>query len=209
MRHVRDMVCAIVRGKSYRPGLTFDDAELAAIRRPHSTCTAPRTKPSARPRAGIASRTPSPAESFASSTAPATCPGSTTWLASPRRSTVSLSGKDPMHVPAATNSRAEPTGLICPRGRSRAAIGQQTSKTAMQLPGAADPGNRINRATAFPPSLMSRSSKWPVTPEVAGSSPVARQRVASPRHAEEWRDAITVEGEVRLPDAQARVRSHS
>ena len=34
MRHVRDMVCAIVRGKSSRPGLTFDDAELAAIRQP-------------------------------------------------------------------------------------------------------------------------------------------------------------------------------
>ena len=34
MRHERDMVCAIVKGKSYRPGLTFDDAELAAIRRP-------------------------------------------------------------------------------------------------------------------------------------------------------------------------------
>jgi 2-hydroxy-6-oxonona-2,4-dienedioate hydrolase len=34
MRHERDMVCAIVRGKSYRPGLTFDDAELAAIRQP-------------------------------------------------------------------------------------------------------------------------------------------------------------------------------
>src|SRR5262249_49126888 len=28
MRHERDMVCAIVKGKSYRPGLTFDDAEL-------------------------------------------------------------------------------------------------------------------------------------------------------------------------------------
>jgi pimeloyl-ACP methyl ester carboxylesterase len=34
MRHERGMVCAIVRGKSYRPGLTFEDAELAAIRRP-------------------------------------------------------------------------------------------------------------------------------------------------------------------------------
>ena len=34
MRHERDMVCAIVNGKSYRPGLTFDDAELAAIRQP-------------------------------------------------------------------------------------------------------------------------------------------------------------------------------
>ena len=34
MRHERDMVCAIVKGKSYRPGLTFDDAELAAIRQP-------------------------------------------------------------------------------------------------------------------------------------------------------------------------------
>jgi pimeloyl-ACP methyl ester carboxylesterase len=34
MRHEREMVCAIVKGKSYRPGLTFDDAELAAIRHP-------------------------------------------------------------------------------------------------------------------------------------------------------------------------------
>ena len=34
MRHERDMVCAIVKGKSYRPGLTFDAAELAAIRQP-------------------------------------------------------------------------------------------------------------------------------------------------------------------------------
>jgi pimeloyl-ACP methyl ester carboxylesterase len=28
------MVCAIVRGKSYRPGLTFENAELAAIQPP-------------------------------------------------------------------------------------------------------------------------------------------------------------------------------
>jgi 2-hydroxy-6-oxonona-2,4-dienedioate hydrolase len=34
MRHERDMVCAIVKGRSYRPGLTFEDAELAAIRQP-------------------------------------------------------------------------------------------------------------------------------------------------------------------------------
>jgi pimeloyl-ACP methyl ester carboxylesterase len=34
MRHEREMVCAIVQGKSYRPGLTFEDAELAAIRHP-------------------------------------------------------------------------------------------------------------------------------------------------------------------------------
>ena len=34
MRHERDMVRAIVKGDSYRPGLTFDDAELAAIRQP-------------------------------------------------------------------------------------------------------------------------------------------------------------------------------
>jgi pimeloyl-ACP methyl ester carboxylesterase len=34
MLHEREMVCAIVRGKSYRPGLTFDDAELAAIQPP-------------------------------------------------------------------------------------------------------------------------------------------------------------------------------
>jgi len=34
MRHEREMVCAIVKGTSYRPGLTFDDAELAAIRHP-------------------------------------------------------------------------------------------------------------------------------------------------------------------------------
>ena len=34
MRHEREMVCAIVKGKSYRPGLTFDDTELAAIPQP-------------------------------------------------------------------------------------------------------------------------------------------------------------------------------
>jgi pimeloyl-ACP methyl ester carboxylesterase len=34
MRHEREMVCALVNGKSYRPGLTFDDAELAAIQPP-------------------------------------------------------------------------------------------------------------------------------------------------------------------------------
>jgi pimeloyl-ACP methyl ester carboxylesterase len=34
MKHEREMVSAIVKGKSYRPGLTFDDAELAAIRNP-------------------------------------------------------------------------------------------------------------------------------------------------------------------------------
>jgi pimeloyl-ACP methyl ester carboxylesterase len=34
MRHEREMVRAIVRGNSYRPGLTFDDAELAAIQHP-------------------------------------------------------------------------------------------------------------------------------------------------------------------------------
>ena len=34
MRHEREMVRAIVKGKSYRPGLTFDDEELAAIRQP-------------------------------------------------------------------------------------------------------------------------------------------------------------------------------
>jgi pimeloyl-ACP methyl ester carboxylesterase len=34
MRHEREMVCAIVKGKSYRPGSTFEDAELAAIRNP-------------------------------------------------------------------------------------------------------------------------------------------------------------------------------
>ena len=34
MRHEREMVRAIVKGKSYGPGLTFDDAELAAIRHP-------------------------------------------------------------------------------------------------------------------------------------------------------------------------------
>jgi pimeloyl-ACP methyl ester carboxylesterase len=34
MRHEREMVRAIVKGKSYRPGLTFTDAELAAIPRP-------------------------------------------------------------------------------------------------------------------------------------------------------------------------------
>lgn len=35
MIHERDMVRAIVKGKSYRPGLTFDHAQLAAI--PHPT----------------------------------------------------------------------------------------------------------------------------------------------------------------------------
>ena len=34
MRNERRMVTAIVNGKSYRPGLTFDDTELAGIRRP-------------------------------------------------------------------------------------------------------------------------------------------------------------------------------
>ena len=34
MKHEREMVCAIVKGRSYRPGLTFSDAELAAIRHP-------------------------------------------------------------------------------------------------------------------------------------------------------------------------------
>jgi len=34
MRHEREMVCAIVKGTSYRPGLTFGDAELAAIQQP-------------------------------------------------------------------------------------------------------------------------------------------------------------------------------
>jgi pimeloyl-ACP methyl ester carboxylesterase len=33
MRHEREMICAIIKGKSYRPGLTFTDAEFAAIRR--------------------------------------------------------------------------------------------------------------------------------------------------------------------------------
>jgi pimeloyl-ACP methyl ester carboxylesterase len=34
MRHERDMVRAIVSGNKYRPGLTFEDAELAVIRQP-------------------------------------------------------------------------------------------------------------------------------------------------------------------------------
>jgi pimeloyl-ACP methyl ester carboxylesterase len=34
MRNEREMVRAIVRGRNWRPGLTFDDAELAAIERP-------------------------------------------------------------------------------------------------------------------------------------------------------------------------------
>jgi 2-hydroxy-6-oxonona-2,4-dienedioate hydrolase len=34
MRHEREMVRAIVRGRSYRPGLTFDQAELATIGQP-------------------------------------------------------------------------------------------------------------------------------------------------------------------------------
>ena len=62
------MVCAIVRGKSYRPGLTFDDAELAAIVH------------------GTSDVTVGPAESCASSTAQATCPGSTTRRGWPRSS---------------------------------------------------------------------------------------------------------------------------
>ena len=80
------MVCAIVRGKSYRPGLTFDDAELAAIRQPtlHVHGTSDVTVGPAR--AGSASRTRCPAESCASSTAQATCPGSTTRRGWPRSS---------------------------------------------------------------------------------------------------------------------------
>jgi len=34
MRHEREMIRAIVKGKSYRPGLTFDDDGLAAIQPP-------------------------------------------------------------------------------------------------------------------------------------------------------------------------------
>lgn len=34
MHHEREMVRTIVSGKSYRPGLTFADAELLAIRQP-------------------------------------------------------------------------------------------------------------------------------------------------------------------------------
>ena len=34
MRNERAMIWALVRGKAWRPGLTFDDAELAAIRQP-------------------------------------------------------------------------------------------------------------------------------------------------------------------------------
>jgi pimeloyl-ACP methyl ester carboxylesterase len=34
MRNERGMVTAIVKGRSYRPGLLFDDAELAAIQKP-------------------------------------------------------------------------------------------------------------------------------------------------------------------------------
>jgi pimeloyl-ACP methyl ester carboxylesterase len=34
MRHEREMVRAIVRGRSYRPGLTFEEAELATIGQP-------------------------------------------------------------------------------------------------------------------------------------------------------------------------------
>ena len=68
------MVCAIVRGKSYRPGLTFDDAELAAIRQPTLHVH------------GTSDVTVGPAESCASSTAQATCPGSTTRRGWPRSS---------------------------------------------------------------------------------------------------------------------------
>jgi pimeloyl-ACP methyl ester carboxylesterase len=34
MQHERDMVRAVVRGSSMRPGLTFDDRELEAIEQP-------------------------------------------------------------------------------------------------------------------------------------------------------------------------------
>src|SRR6266516_1052433 len=34
MRNEREMVRAVVRGNNWRPGLTFDDAELAAIEQP-------------------------------------------------------------------------------------------------------------------------------------------------------------------------------
>jgi pimeloyl-ACP methyl ester carboxylesterase len=34
MKNEREMIREIVEGKSYRPGLTFDDAELAAVRHP-------------------------------------------------------------------------------------------------------------------------------------------------------------------------------
>jgi len=34
MRHEREMIRAIVSGRSYRPGLTFDDAALADIQPP-------------------------------------------------------------------------------------------------------------------------------------------------------------------------------
>jgi pimeloyl-ACP methyl ester carboxylesterase len=60
MRHEREMVCAIVKGKSYRPGLTFDDAELAAIRHPtlHVYGTADSTVGSAEIRSRVADALP-------------------------------------------------------------------------------------------------------------------------------------------------------
>src|SRR6187397_2196466 len=60
---------------------------------PRSTYTAPRTKPSARPRAGSASPTRWLADSCISSKAPATCRGSRTRSESPRRSTASWSNR--------------------------------------------------------------------------------------------------------------------
>ncbi len=61
MRHEREMVCAIVKGKSYRPGLTFGDAELAAIRQPtlHLHGTSDETVGSAESRQRVADALPS------------------------------------------------------------------------------------------------------------------------------------------------------
>jgi hypothetical protein len=61
-------------------------------------------------------------------------------------------------------------------GALRAAIGQQTPETASPNHGNrfdTGPKGRMSRAIPCPPSFTSSPSNWPVTPEVAGSSPVA------------------------------------
>jgi hypothetical protein len=58
----------------------------------------------------------------------------------------------------------------------RAAIGQQTHETASLNHGhhfGSGPEGRVNGAIPCRSSFTSRASNWPVTPEVAGSSPVA------------------------------------
>ena len=88
MRHEREMICAIVKGKSYRPGLTFADAELAAIRRPtlhvYGTEDAVGSAEIWKRVAGVL-----PRGELRWSRALATCRGSTTRRGSPGRSVVS------------------------------------------------------------------------------------------------------------------------